>query len=292
MEIHHLPLRTFYAFLLIKLAVSESIHLGVLLPISMDRYPKLGRALALVIAPAIQHVYNHSRLSREWNITYTVRDSACHKTTAVGKTYELHTADAFIGPACSDSCFTAALLASYWNKPMISYSCSSVELSNRFFYPTFARTQPFSRTYLHETPDILLESMRVYNWTRAAIISTEDLVWTPIARSMTEIFQNSNISVPFTGFYVPSSSFSYKTFLQQVKDKARSKELFLLFLVLIVDGNTFVNTYTMHFIAHSVKEPLQTTSYSFLRSHYQGSSRNAFPRHWEEVLRDDPNNGC
>lgn len=235
MEIRYLRLRKFYTFLFIQFAASENIHLGVMLPISRPGFSELGRALELAIAPAIQHVYNHSRLSRQWNITYTVKDSACHKTAAVGRTYELHTADAFIGPACSDSCLSAGLLASYWNKPMISYSCSSVELSKRFFYPTFARTQPFSRTYSHETPDILLQSMRVYNWTRAAIISTEDLVWTPIAISMTEIFQQNNISVPFKGFYVPSTSFSYHTFLNQVKDKARSKQFFLFF-----DGCFFV----------------------------------------------------
>ena len=228
MEIRYSRLRAFYTFFFIQFAVSEHIHLGVMLPISRDGFSELGRALELAIAPAIQQVYNHSRLSRQWNITYTVKDSACHKTAAVGRTYELHTADAFIGPACSDSCLSAGLLASYWNKPMISYSCSSVELSKRFFYPTFARTQPFSRTYSHETPDILLQSMRVYNWTRAAIISTEDLVWTPIAISMTETFQRNNISVPFKGFYVPSSSFSYHAFLNQVKDKARGKQYFSL----------------------------------------------------------------
>lgn len=158
MEIRYLRLKAFYTFLFIQFAVpSGNIHLGVMLPTSRPGFSELGRALELVIAPAIQHVYNHSRLSGQWNITYTVKDSACHKTVAIGKTYELHTADAFIGPACSDSCLSAGLLASYWNKPMISYSCSSVELSNRLFYPTFARTQPFSRTYSRETPDILLQ---------------------------------------------------------------------------------------------------------------------------------------
>ena len=238
MEICYLCLRTIYALLFIHFAVSENIHLGVMLPTSRDGFSELGRALELAIAPAIQHVYNHSRLSRQWNITYTVKDSACHKTIAVGKTYELHTADAFIGPACSDSCLSAGLLATYWNKPMISYSCSSVELSNRMFYRTFARTQPFSRTYSDETPDILLQSMKVYNWSRAAIISMEDLVWTPIAISMTKIFQNNNISTPFKGFYVPSSSFSYSTFLSQVKDKARSKQFFSCF-TFCFSGNTF-----------------------------------------------------
>ena len=239
MEIRYLRLRAFYTFLFIQFAASENIHLGVMLPKSRHGFSELGRALELAIAPAIQHVYNHSRLSGQWNITYTVKDSACHKTAAVGRTYELHTADAFIGPACSDSCLSAGLLASYWNKPMISYSCSSVELSKRLFYPTFARTQPFSRTYSHETPDILLQSMRVYNWTRAAIISTEDLVWTPIAISMTEIFQQNNISIPFKGFYVPSSSFSYHAFLNQVKDKARSKQFFSSLMVVFFCGIHF-----------------------------------------------------
>lgn len=241
MEIRYLRLKAFYTFLFIQFAVpSGNIHLGVMLPTSRPGFSELGRALELVIAPAIQHVYNHSRLSGQWNITYTVKDSACHKTVAIGKTYELHTADAFIGPACSDSCLSAGLLASYWNKPMISYSCSSVELSNRLFYPTFARTQPFSRTYSRETPDILLQSMGVYNWARAAIISTEDFVWTPIAISMTELFQKNNISVPFKGFYVPSSSFSHHAFLSQVKDKARSKQCFFLFFKVFFSGLHFL----------------------------------------------------
>ena len=230
MAIRRLLIRKLFALIFIHFGYSEDIHLGVLLPTSRPGFSELGKALELAVQPAIEDVYNHSRLSREWNITYTVKDSACHKTTAVGETYELQNADVFIGPACSDSCLSAGLLASYWNKPMISYSCSSVELSQRNYFPTFARTQPFSRTYLHETPDLLLQAMNFYNWTRAAIISTEDHVWTPIAISMTEIFQRNNISVPFTGFYVPSSSFSHKTYLKQVKEEARSKSSFCFFL--------------------------------------------------------------
>lgn len=243
MAIRHFPIRIFFAYVFIHFVVSENIHLGVLVPTSRPGFFELGRALELAVEPAIQDVYNHSRLSRAWNITYTVKDSACHKTTAIGKTYELHNADVYIGPACSDSCLSAALLASYWNKPMISYSCSSVELSKRGFFPTFARTQPFSRTYLHETPDILLQAMKFYNWSRAAIISTEDLVWSPIAISMTEIFQRNNISVSFTGFYVPSSSFSHKAYLSQLKDKARSKQSFcFVSLFFFFRGCTYYST--------------------------------------------------
>lgn len=223
MKISRLRLRIFLVCMFIYLVSSQTVHLGILLPISRPGFSELGRALQLVVQPAIQDVYDHNTLTQEWNITYTIKDSACHKKIAVGKTFELQHADAFIGPACSDSCLSAALLASYWNKPMISYSCSSVELSNRYHFPTFARTQPFSRTYTHATPDILFRAMEFYKWKRAAIISTEDYVWSPIATSMTTIFQKHNVSVPFKGLFVPSSSFNYQTFLSQVKDEARGK---------------------------------------------------------------------
>ena len=225
MGITFLRVRFFVVFLFIYLVGSETVHIGVLLPISRPGYSELGRALQLVVQPAIQDVFKHNTLTRGWNITYTIKDSACHKTIAVGKTYELQNADAFIGPACSDSCLSAALLASYWNKPMISYSCSSVELSNRGNFPTFVRTQPFSRTFTHQTPDLLYRAMVIYKWKRAAFISTEDRVWSPIAIAMAELFQKNNISVPFKGFYAPSVSFSYKTFLNQVKNEARGKNL-------------------------------------------------------------------
>ena len=228
MGILFLCFRISFAFVFIQLVATETVNLGILLPLSRPNLIELGKTLKLAVDPAIQDVYTHNRLSRDWNITYTIKDSACFNKIAIGRTYELSNADSFIGPACSDSCLAAALLTSYWNKPMISYSCSSTDLSNRTNYPTFARTQPYSRMYMHFTPDILYHTLDFYNWTRAAVISTEDFVWSPMAFAMTELFQRNNISVPFKGFYVPSSSFSYKTFLSQVKDKARGK-VFLKF---------------------------------------------------------------
>ncbi|CAH3132089.1 unnamed protein product [Porites lobata] len=214
--------RIFLAFVFIHLVASETVQIGVLLPFSLSgQFQGLGKALELSIEPAIQDVYTQNIVSQDWNITYTITDGGCSKKTAVGRTYELSYVDAFIGPACSDACLPAALLTSYWNKPMISYSCSSIELSDRLYYATFARTQPFSRTYSHQTPDILYQTMDFYNWTRAAIIGTEDNVWSPLAISLTQLFQRNNITLPFSGFYVPSSSFSYTTFLSQIKDKAR-----------------------------------------------------------------------
>ena len=233
MGIRLLSYRILLTCLFIDSVVSKNIHLGVMVPTSRPGFNELGRALALVVEPAIQDVYDFNRLSREWNITYTVKDSGCHKLWAVGKTYELRNADVFIGPACSDECLSAGLSASYWNKPMISYSCSSVELRHRFFYPTFARTQPFSRTYAEETPKFLYKAMDFYNWTRAAIISTEDDTFSPIAIFLSEHFtQRYNISVPFKGFYEPgSSTFSYKTYLSPVKDDARSRYSFCVCLL-------------------------------------------------------------
>lgn len=226
MDVLYSHCRIFMVSLYTCLAIvgSENVEIGVLLPLSRPRFSELGRALQLAVPIAIQDIHKRASLTGEWNVTYKIKDSACHKTIAVGKTSELQSVDAFIGPACSDSCLSAALLASYWNKPMISYSCSAEELSNRANFPTFARTQPFSRSYADATPDLLYVVMTVYKWKRAAIIASEDSAWSPIASSMANLFQRKNISVPFKESYATSSSFSHKALMRQVKTKARGKD--------------------------------------------------------------------
>lgn len=222
--------RLFLACLLIDCVVSKKIHFGVILPTSRPGFYELGKALELAVQPAIQDIYDFNRLSRDWNITYSVEDSGCHKLKAVGKTYELRNADVFIGPACGDECLSAGLLTTYWNKPMISYSCSPTELSNRYFYSTFARTQPFSRTYLLETPRFLYEAVKFFSWTRTAIISTEDPTWAPIAIALSEYLSQRNVTIPFSRSYMLSKTFSYKEFLKPVKEVARSRYSLLVCL--------------------------------------------------------------
>lgn len=180
-----------------------NIHLGILIPMDYGTW-NVGREIIPIIGRAIREV-NNSGILPGYNITYTLRDSKCSSNTASGITADLKSSqpkvNAFIGPGCSAACLSAGLLAHYWNVPMISFSCSSSSLMNRRKYATFARTQPFSRTYSGVTPDALLKIMQHYQWKRAAIVAPYgykgDTIWEPIANSVRSHFLRNNITVPY-----------------------------------------------------------------------------------------------
>ena len=202
----------------------KRIHLGILLPIGRKGFQRLGESLQYVIEPAIQHVYSEEILNpRDYNITYSVVDSACNKFLAVSHTYNMRSVDAFIGPACTEGCLAAGLLAASLNKPMISYSCSSLDLGRREFYFTFARTQPFTRTYYYTTPLLLSELMRYYEWKIAGIIVNEDNLWTPIANALNKHLTDVNMTVGYYGMYTISKDFEHTSVLEYAKRFSRSK---------------------------------------------------------------------
>jgi len=160
------------------------------------------------IRPAIKYAFDKinrdENLLPALNLTYTIHNSACDSVTAVGIAAELKqspaSVDAYIGPGCSIACLSAGLLAQYWNKPIISYSCSSSDLEDKTKYSTFARVQPFSRTYSQSTPPILLQIMRRYEWQRAAILAKDDgptSIWVPIANNVMEHFKANNLTVSY-----------------------------------------------------------------------------------------------
>ena len=200
------------------------IRLGALLPIGRAGFQRLGESLQYIIEPAIQHVYREGILDpKEYNITYTVADSACNKLQAVEHTYNLRSVDAFIGPACTEGCLAAGLLAANLNKPMISYSCSSLDLGKREFYYTFARTQPFTRTYYDTTPKLLMHLMQFYKWEIAGIIVNEDNLWTPIASALNAYLKGANMTVGYYGVYTISKDFEHKSVLEYASRFSRGK---------------------------------------------------------------------
>lgn len=71
---------------------------------------------------------------------------------------------AFIGP--EDTCEVEATIASALNLPMISYKCANSAVSNKAYFPTFARTHP---------PDVIvvrsiLAFLQYYQWQKFGII--------------------------------------------------------------------------------------------------------------------------
>ena len=217
--------RIYVAFVLILwptfLVHCEEIHLGILVPI--QKFSGLGKGLASTIDIAIEDVYANQWLSRDYNLTYSVKDSNCSALKALGHVDDLRSAHAFIGPTCSAGCISAAMLAAHRNKPIISYSCSSMELRNRELYPTFLRTQPFSRSFSYLTPEVLYRVMLFYNWSRAAIVSPDDNIWAPIAIALRDVLIQNNFTVPYYGLYRVSTSFKHETVMADAKKVSRGK---------------------------------------------------------------------
>ncbi|KAL4228863.1 hypothetical protein ACF0H5_011903 [Mactra antiquata] len=113
---------------------------------------------------------------RKANIVFdfVVADTKCDIGTGLYELVNMNDyVDAFIGPACDSICLPAGLLAGKWNKAMISYACSSTELSNQNAYPTFART---TALYVEMT-NFLIDFLNYYNWDRVVLIEGSESIW-------------------------------------------------------------------------------------------------------------------
>ena len=215
-------------------AARKEVHVGVLVPITGGF--QVGDGIRPAIKAAFDDINKDTNLLPAFNLTYTIHNSACDSVKAVGIAAELMqssaaSVDAYVGPGCSIACLSAGLLAQYWNKPIISFSCSSSGLEDRNKYSTFARTQPFSRTYSQSTPSILLQIMRRFRWKRAAILAKDDgptSIWAPIAHNVDKLFQGSNITVSFYNVYKTADDpetqqKDAETLLTETKKNARGK---------------------------------------------------------------------
>ena len=132
-------------FLLVfwRIESSENIHLGVT-GFSFRWGPpfqiyKLGSGAAI----AIDAINNDEAILHNYTITYTLEDTGCNEKKALDAVVTLvrdHAIDAIIGPACSSSGMGAGKLGSQWNIPVIAYSGTSQELSDKSVYDTLSRT--------------------------------------------------------------------------------------------------------------------------------------------------------
>ncbi|XP_031564714.1 atrial natriuretic peptide receptor 1-like [Actinia tenebrosa] len=254
----------------------DNIHLGILIPIDHGTW-KVGKEIIPIIGRAIQEVNNRGILPG-YNITYTLKDSKCSSNTAPGITADLMNSktkvNTYIGPGCSAACLSAGLLAHYWNVPMISFSCSSSSLMNRKKYSTFARTQPFSRTYSGVTPVALLKIMQHYRWKRVAIIAPYgykgDTIWEPIANSVRSHFLTNNITVPYykapyVSGYDDVAQNSRKQMLMTAKSQARvifvlaNREQVSSLLLLAKELNMFNGNYAFITLDFYVSSNLKKT---------------------------------
>ncbi len=141
----------------VVLFAGTNLHLALLVP-TADSWPE-GRASIGAIALAVDAANPHAgqpgsvRAVRRGKITYSWREVACEPSAALAALTHIldeGPVDAVIGPDCSVACESTAILTAGLDIPQISYSCSSIALSNKKTYPTVRFTIPVTgrRAYL------------------------------------------------------------------------------------------------------------------------------------------------
>ena len=230
-----------FVFWLSNADVQKQVHVGVLVPITGGF--QVGNGIRAAIKAVFDDINKNRTFLPSLNLTYTIHNSACDPVKAVGIAADLMRSqaavDVYIGPGCSKACLSTGLLAQYWNKPIISYSCSSSDLEDREKYSTFARTQPFSRTYSQSTPPILLQLMREFKWKRAAILAKDDTpvvegnIWAPVAIDLNDYLTANNITVSYFNVYKTTEDSavqqkSIEALLRETQKNARGKLLVAL----------------------------------------------------------------
>jgi ABC-type branched-subunit amino acid transport system substrate-binding protein len=123
------------------------LHLAVLVP-TANSWPE-GRASIGAIALAVDAANAQAgqpgpgRAVRGGKVAYSWREVECEPSAALAALTHIldeGPVDAVIGPDCSAACESTAILTAGLDIPQISYSCSSIALSDKKTYPTVRLT--------------------------------------------------------------------------------------------------------------------------------------------------------
>ena len=180
-------------------------------------YDYLGAAVPL----AFDTAKTNFSLLKNSTVDLTYSASQCNEKLALEvfiNLKQVHNVDVILGPQCSSECVPTGLLASQWNIPMISHSCSNHELSDSFRFNTFLRTTGSS-----SIGGAVSTTLHHFNWTAVALVQIANTgSYTYAANSIRTACLETNISI--TAFIeVPRSDYWYNEVLQQVIPKARSE---------------------------------------------------------------------
>ena len=169
---------------------------------------------------AIETINKDQSLLPGYHVSFNWTDSHCSEKETVQGILNLHAQtkmNAIIGPACSDGCKIAAMLASSWNIPMVSYGCAADFLSNTEEYPNFARTVGVYAKSGH----LFVKLMQRFKWDRIAILTPTSGIWSSIMAGVRASIEGAGLKVSYY------QNFNEKTvrdsFLEHVLEEGRRK---------------------------------------------------------------------
>ena len=164
------------------LSSKKELKLGFL--ISWSSKSLLAYRYAGAVTRVVDDINRDKNLLSGTTVTFVHGDSGCSDIKGLGATVDLYyqNISAFIGPPCSSSCLSGGLLSTYKEIPMISYGCSSIELSDTGKYKFFARTKPFARGSKKWTPQTFVAIMKYFKWKTGCLIESAHDIYTPLAK--------------------------------------------------------------------------------------------------------------
>ena len=151
------------------------VHFGLLLPYT-GSWP-VGQSIS---GAALVAVEDANTILAPWNRTlrFIWHDTKCHKSNGLKEVVDLYFKlrpdfHAYIGGGCDVVCEPGGLLAAAWSIPMVSWGCSSTDLSNKDDYPTFARlVGPH-----HKMTGMFARLFDEFNWHAVGIMASSEVVW-------------------------------------------------------------------------------------------------------------------
>ncbi|XP_057309237.1 atrial natriuretic peptide receptor 1-like isoform X2 [Hydractinia symbiolongicarpus] len=212
----------------VRIIRTRNLTIGLFVPWT-GKWP-VGSKLASAATMAVDDINNSRDLLPNEHLVFDWKDDKCDSQTSVGETANFHTrvydgkkgVDVYIGPYCSDGCEPSGLLAAFYDKPMISYSCSAKQLSQKSQYPTFARTASFARTNEVSLLLKLVGLMKQFKWDIITLIVSKQPAWHEFGQTIFAEFSKYNKTV--------REKFTYdediKSLLEEAKKDARIFALF------------------------------------------------------------------
>ncbi len=223
---------------IIHCSALENIHLGLTGFYAYYAPPyqiyKLGSAMNI----ALDTIRDNSSILENVTLSYVFADDGCSEKTSLGALVTLvrdHHIDAVIGPSCSGSGRGIGKLSSYWNVPVVAYSGTTGDLSDKTIYDTYSRvvsigpTGGFVMTAVVEAMD--WDKLCIYMRDEAYLLHLRDgivqsasarniTVLKPILPILTETLHYDQV---YDSGYYESSRRKQRPSMKQLKSFCRGK---------------------------------------------------------------------
>ncbi|XP_041093284.1 retinal guanylyl cyclase 2-like [Polyodon spathula] len=169
---------------------AATYKVGVVGPWTCD--PMFSKALPDEAARlAVNRINKDPYLSRGYWYNYVLINEDCQTSRALaGFLNSESRASGFVGPLNPGYCSAAGLMGRTWNKPIVSWACSSPELKRDTgrAYPTFSRPLPLSSR-------VLFTVLKYFRWAHTAIVAAEQDLWAETGQELASALRRFGLPV-------------------------------------------------------------------------------------------------